>query len=126
MNEPVRDDEELTAAIIECIIKVHQVLGPGFEEFVYRNSLVIELSARNIAVEHEKEIAIRYEGHFVGKHRLDLLVDSRIVMELKTVETLGRAHYAQIRSCLKAAGKRIGLLVNFSTAKADFRRVELD
>src|SRR5262245_47556003 len=115
MTEQSYDDDQLTAKIIECVIQVHQTLGPGFSERVYRNSLVIEMASRRIPVDSETEIAIHYEGHFVGKHRLDLLVDSQIVMELKTVESLTKAHYAQLRSCLKASGKRVGLLVNFST-----------
>jgi len=60
----------------------------------------------------------------VGKHRLDILVDDKIVIELKTVEELNKAHYAQIKSYLKGAQLKIGLLVNFSKEKADYRRIE--
>ena len=86
-------DEELTGNIIECIIAVHQTLGPGFLEEV-------------------------------GRHRLDILAEDRVVVELKTVESLSKAHYAQVRSYLKATDLELGLLVNFAGEKADFRRVE--
>lgn len=120
----VFDDEALTGKIIEAIIRVHQTLGPGFLESIYRNALVIELRRRDLLVDQEHEIPIDYEGILVGKHRLDLLVERRIVIELKTIEAFGKAHYAQLRSYLKAMGQHIGILVNFALEKADFRRVE--
>ncbi|MEW6619825.1 MAG: GxxExxY protein [bacterium] len=77
-------------------------------------------------VETEKEILIYYEGEEVGKHRLDILVESKVIVELKTVEELSKAHYAQVRSYLKATGVKVAILVNFAKEKADFRRVELE
>ena len=65
-----------------------------------------------------------YEGEEVGRHRLDLLVDTRLILELKTVEDLAKAHYAQVRSYLKATGLSVALLVNFAKERADFRRIE--
>jgi GxxExxY protein len=120
-----RQRDDLTGRIINAIIAVHRTLGPGFLESIYRNSLMLELKKQNLEVEHEKEIAIHYDGAEVGRHRLDLLVDGCIVLELKTVEELGRAHYAQLRSYLKASECTTGLLVNFSGDKADFRRIDL-
>lgn len=86
--------------------------------------MVIELTKRQLTVETEKEIYIYYDGQQVGRHRLDLLVESSVIVELKTVEQVSRAHYAQVRSYLKAADKRVALLVNFAKEKADFRRIE--
>ena len=117
--------DALTRSIIACIVKVHRVLGPGFLESVYRRSLVIELRKSGLKVESEKEVTILYEGEEVGRHRLDLVVDDCVILELKTVEDLGRAHYAQVRSYLKATGLQVALLVNFSLERSDFRRVEL-
>jgi GxxExxY protein len=116
---------ELTEIIIECIIKVHQALGPGFLESIYRKALLIELRRKQLCVETEKEVIVFYEGEEVGRHRLDILVEGKIIVELKTVEELGRAHYAQIRSYLKATSLKVGILVNFAKEKASFRRVEL-
>jgi GxxExxY protein len=67
---------------------------------------------------------IYYRDRFIGRHRLDFLIEDSLIVELKTVENLGTAHHAQVRSCLKATGPRLALLVNFATDRADFRRVE--
>ena len=117
--------DPLTETIIRCVVEVHRALGPGFLESIYRNSLLIELRREGLAVETEKEVAVRYRGEEVGCHRLDFLVEGRVVVELKTGEDLSTAHYAQVRSYIKATGLRVGLLVNFSKARSDFRRVEL-
>jgi len=74
-------------------------------------------------LEVEKEVLIFYRGQEVGRHRLDLVVENSVILELKTVEDLSKAHYAQVRSYLKATGLSIALLVNFSKEKSDFRRV---
>jgi len=118
-------DEELTGVVIQALIRVHQVLGPGFLESVYRQALVVELRRRGLTAETEKEVVINYEGVEVGRHRLDILVQESVIVELKVVEALGKVHYAQVHSYLKASGLKIAILVNFAGAKADFRRVEL-
>ena len=117
-------EDKLTETIIQCIIKVHQTLGPGFLESVYRRALLVEIKKRNLSAETEKEIVVYYEGVEVGRHRLDILVEDKVIVELKTVDELGKAHYAQVRSYLKATALRVAILVNFSKEKADFRRIE--
>ncbi|MEM8865253.1 MAG: GxxExxY protein [Planctomycetota bacterium] len=114
----------ITDQIIQGIIKVHQTLGPGFLERVYHNALLLELENRGLHVETEYEVVVYYEGRTVGSHRLDLVVEQQIIVELKCVESLSKAHYSQLRSYLKATGMKTGLLVNFEADKADFRRVE--
>ena len=114
----------ITELIIECIINVHKALGPGFLESVYRRALVVELKCAHLSVEVEKEVVIFYKEQEIGRHRLDLVVENQIIVELKTVEDLSRAHYAQVRSYLKATGLSKALLVNFSKDKADFRRID--
>ena len=114
----------ITERIIQAVIKVHSTLGPGFLERVYHNALLIELEQDGFKIDSEKEILIRYKEQLVGRHRLDLVVAGQVVLELKTVEDLSRAHYAQMRSYLKASGLPVGLLINFAPEKADFRRVE--
>jgi GxxExxY protein len=116
--------DQLTRTIIQCIIKVHRTLGPGFLESIYRKSLLIELQKHELFVETEKEIVIYYDGVEVGRHRLDILIQNSVVVELKTVELLCGAHYAQLRSYMKATESPVGILVNFSKEKADFRRIE--
>lgn len=116
--------DKLSEGIINCIIEVHRTLGPGFLERIYRKALLIELESQNYKAETEKEISVFYKGKEVGRHRLDILVNDTVVIELKTVNELNRAHYAQVRSYLKATNLKLGILVNFATDKADFRRIE--
>ena len=116
---------KLTEAVIQCIITVHQTLGPGFLESIYRKALLIELRKNGLHAENEKEIAVHYEDMEVGRHRLDIVVENKVIVELKTVEHLSKAHYAQVRSYLKGTGLRVAILVNFATEKADFRRIEV-
>ena len=118
-------DDKLTERIIYCIIRVHQGLGPGFREDIYRRALHIELTNHNLVAQTEKEIPIYYAGHPVGSHRLDMVVQNSVVIELKTVEALRNEHYAQIRSYMKATDIERGILVNFAAERADYRRVEL-
>ena|SRR5688572_2049332 len=118
-------EEKLTAKIIECIIKVHQILGPGFLESIYRKALVIELRNKGLWVEFEKEVNVFYLGQEVGKHRLDLLIQNKIVVELKNVDFLHAKYYAQVKSYLRAANCNVGLLVNFASKKAEFRRIDI-
>ena len=125
-SDPKDWNDELTQRIIAAVIRVHSVLGPGFLEKVYRRALLVELERNGLPAENEKRIRIFYEGVLVGTHRLDLVASETVVIELKTVERLTRHHYAQLRSYLNAAGLRVGLLVNFALAKADFRRVEYE
>ena len=115
--------DELTDKVIWCIITVHQTLGPGFLENIYRRALLLELRKRGVSAEPEREIPVYYDGQQIGRHRLDFLIDDQIILEIKTVENLSRAHYAQVRSYLKATGLSLALLVNFADERADFRRV---
>lgn len=119
-------EEELTERIIQCAIAVHQELGQGFVEKVYQNAMTLELIEHGLKVEAEKEICIYYGGRLVGKHRLDLLVTDKVIVENKAIEELTKMDYARLRSYLKAAGLRIGMLINFAKEKADFRRVEIN
>jgi GxxExxY protein len=119
---PVAD--QLTHAIIEAIINVHRSLGPGFLESIYHRALIVELRKQALQFETEVDIPIRYAGELVGRHPLDLVIDRHIIVELKTVEALSKAHYSQVRSYLKATGLPLALLVNFASEKADYRRVE--
>jgi len=116
--------EELTEKIINACINVHKELGPGFLESIYHNALKIELERQKLAFESEKEIEVKYLDIIVGIHRIDLLVEDEIVVELKTVEDLSKKYYAQVRSYLKAMKKEIGFLVNFADFTIDVRRVE--
>ncbi len=117
--------DELTGQIIACIIKVHRVLGPGFVEPIYRRALLLELRREGLPVVAEKVIDIYYNEVLIGRHRLDIVVADEVVIELKAVRALHAVHYAQLRSYLKAARLKTGILVNFSTDQADYRRISV-
>lgn len=119
-------EDGLVYQVIGCMIEVHKSLGPGFLESVYHRALEVELRRRGLTFETEKEVILCYRGENVGVHRLDLLVENELVVELKTTEELHSKHYAQVRSYLKAVKKRVGLLANFADNQLDCRRVELD
>ena len=104
----------LTHRIIGCAIAVHRALGPGYLESIYENALVLELKKHGLAVERQKTIKVFYDGQEVGEHRLDLLVEGKVVLELKSVEEVAKKHVAQVISTLKAAGARVAPLMNFN------------
>ena len=115
--------EELSARIIGAAIEVHRELGPGFLEGIYEEALKIELSEHSMRYDSQKEIKIEYLGVEIGVHRLDLLVEKKIIVELKAVKELTDIHFAQLRSYLKAADLRVGLLLNFAKPTLEIRRV---
>ncbi|MBW2250788.1 MAG: GxxExxY protein [Deltaproteobacteria bacterium] len=115
--------EELSKKIIGAAIKVHRELGPGFLENIYEEALKIEFSEHNIDYESQKKIKIKYLGTEIGMHRLDLLVEKKIIIELKAVKEFADIHFAQLRSYLKATGLKIGLLLNFSRPTLEIKRI---
>ena len=82
------EHEELTDKIIGCAIEVHKKIGPGFLESIYENALIIELQKQNFKIERQREVVINYDGVEVGRHRLDLIVDDTIIVEVE-----GRQNY---------------------------------
>ena len=115
--------EELSKKIIGAAIEVHRELGPGFLESIYEEALKVELSEHNLLFESQKEITIEYLEAIVGVHRLDLVVENKIVVELKAVKELTDVHFAQLRSYLKATGLKVGLLLNFAQLTLEIKRV---
>ena len=109
--------------IIGAAIKVHKELGPGFLESIYEEALKVELSNNELDFASQMEVQIEYLGVPVGLHRLDLLVQNEIIVELKAVKELADIHFAQLRSYLKATGMKVGLLLNFSKPTLEVRRV---
>src|SRR3954447_15177786 len=103
--------EKLTGEIIGAAIEVHRELWPGFIESIYENALVIELEARGLRVERQQKVVILYRGQEVGRHRFDLLVESLVIVELKTTRNLEDVHFAFARSYLKALNLKHGLLL---------------
>jgi GxxExxY protein len=113
----------LSNQIIGAAIKVHKELGPGFLESIYEEALKVELSKNELDVASQLEVQIEYLGVPVGLHRLDLLVQNEVIVELKAVKELADIHFAQIRSYLKATGIKVELILNFSKPTLEVRRV---
>jgi GxxExxY protein len=118
--------DDLSKSIIGAAIAVHMQLGPGFLESIYESALKTALRHRGVSYETQKEITIMFEGEEVGVHRLDLLVENQIVVELKAVKALEELHFAQLRSYLKATGLRVGLLLNFNAPTLTIKRIVWD
>lgn len=117
--------EAASGLVLEAAVAVHKSLGPGFLESIYQHAMEIALRHRQIAFERQKEIIIVFEDEPVGLHRLDLIVASEIVVELKAVRAFEDIHYAQLKSYLKATGLRVGLLLNFNAVTLVTKRVVL-
>jgi GxxExxY protein len=114
-------DSRLTDTIICCFYTVYNSLGSGFLEKVYKNALFLELQHRKLCAEKEKEILVYYRGALVGAHYADLLVEDKIILELKAVSFLVPEHEAQLLSYLRATEIEVGLLFNFGP-KPEVRR----
>ena len=117
------EHQALTEKIIGAAILVHKTPGPGFIESIYENALVFELRKRGLEVKQQVEIPVKYDGVEVGKHRLDLLVEDIIVVELKAIKNLDDIHFVIVRSYLCATEQRHGLLLNFAKITLEIRRV---
>ena len=116
--------EELTGKIIGAAIEVHRKLGPGFIESIYENALLYELRKRGLLAERQLEMPIIYDGTIeVGKHRLDLLVEKMIVVDLKAISELLPVHFAIVKSQLRAVKLKHGLLLNFAKVTLEAKRV---
>ena len=115
-------EAQLSEKIIGCSVQVHRVLGPGFLEKVYEKALAIELPKADINFERQKLVVVRYEEKPVGEHRLDFLIESRVVLELKACKDIEDIHLATARSYLKATGCHLALVINFARPKVEIRR----
>lgn len=106
---------EITDKVIGCAIKVHTELGPGLLESAYQECLFHELLSENLIVEKEKPLPLVYKGvKLECGYRIDLLVENKVIVELKSVERLTDVHMAQVLTYLKLSNNKIGLLINFN------------
>ena len=113
----------LTERIIGAALRIHSELGPGFLESIYEEAFAVELRLLGLAFERQKPVPIFYRGQPIGEHRLDLLVQSSVVVELKAISALEKIHFAIVRSYLKALGLNDGLLLNFAATRLVIKRI---
>ena len=116
------EHETLTEKIIGCAMTVHNILGPGFLESVYQNALNHELKKIGLGVECESKIKVFYEGVTVGDFIADMVIEGKVLVENKAVQSITAVHEIQVVNYLKATGINIGLLLNFGTQKLTFKR----
>ena len=119
-------ENEISKIIVECALKVHRKLGPGLLESSYEACLYYELKKRELLVQKQKPLPLVYEDvHLEIGYRLDLLVENKVIIEIKAVESLNDIHLAQILTYLKLSDCKLGLLINFNVAliKNGIRRV---
>jgi len=114
---------ELSYKIMQIIFEVHNKLGPGFTEEIYEEAAAYELEAQQILIERQKVIQVIYKGRVVGTYRLDLVIDGKIILELKAVTALNDLFKQQLLSYLKATDLHLGMLVNFGTKRVEYTRI---
>ena len=115
-------DSEITNQIIAAAIRVHRELGPGFLESIYEEALAVEFALSGIQFIRQHPIPLFYRDHQIGEHRLDFLVEGKIIVELKAVSQIEDIHFAVGRSYLKAMNLQDGLLFNFASAPLTIKR----
>ena len=114
--------QDLTEKIIGYGFRTYNNLGFGFVESVYEKALLIELAKAGLQAESQKPITVHYEGEIVGEFKADIIVEDLVIIELKSVTQLARAHEVQLVNYLVATGKPVGLLLNFGEEKLEVKR----
>lgn len=109
----MKEEDELTGRIIAAAIEVHRILGPGLLETVYEEALTVELRLRGLDCQRQLAVDVFYKDHLITGQRLDLLVASEVIVEVKSIASLPEVALAQVLCYLKATGLKRGLLLNF-------------
>src|SRR5437762_1196733 len=122
-DEKAFPHKEITETIIGSAFEVHNQLGYGFLHRVYQNALQVELMRRNLQIELEKRINIRYKEIVVGDYDADLIVNSSVIVEVKIAPQYDKRDEAQLLNLLKATGFKIGILINFGRSKVEYKRL---
>jgi len=125
MNTDKLKHKEITDIILKSFYEVYNELGDGFLESIYENALYIVLTGYGLHVKRQKGISVFFRGHIIGDFKADLIVNEKVIVELKAVRTLDPAHEAQLINYLKATTVEVGLLLNFGR-KPEFKRFVYD
>ena len=123
MNHDKLKYDDITRKIIGCAMKVHTVLGNGFQEVIYQRALQIEMSLEGLEFQREMEMPIFYREEQIGKRRVDFFVEGLIMVELKAIIQLEDVHLAQAINYCEAYNTEIGLLINFGSKSLTFKRI---
>ena len=125
-TEDLATYDKLTQKIIGCCFEIHNTLGPGFLEKIYVNALKVKLQQKGLSVESEKEFTVEFENIIIGKFRCDILVENRVIVELKSVTGYQpKLFQNQLISYLKASKIKTGLLINFGNTSCEIKRISV-
>ena len=117
--------KELSYEIIGLAMKVHTILGPGFLEKVYENALMVLFGKEGIKAVQQAPIKVKFENEIVGNYYADILIENKIILELKTVEKITDIHRAQTLNYLKATGLKLAIILNFGAKSLEYERLVL-
>ncbi len=123
MNKEKIIYKELSFKIMEAVFEVHKILGTGYSENIYESALAKEFRERKMNYDRQRLIEVYYKGEKIGEYRLDMIIEEKIILELKAVSELNKIFESQLLSYLKAAGMKLGILVNFGSKKVEFKRI---
>ena len=115
--------KDITSQILNAAFEVHNTLGCGFLEKVYENALLYELKQRGLKVETQKEIKVYYKKTEVGIYLADMIVEKKVIIELKVSEAISNIHEAQLLNYLKASSYEVGLILNFAKTRLEYKRL---
>ena len=116
-------EETISQRVIRCAFNVSNTLGAGFLEKVYENALCVEFERDGIRFQAQKSITVNYKGFEVGKYVADIVVEDKLLLEIKALSTLCNSHDAQVMNYLKATNLSVGLLLNFGRPKLGIKRI---
>ena len=123
MNDKEYKHSDITHKIIGAAMKVHSTLGNGFQEVIYQRALTIEMAKQGLSFQRELEMQIYYDGQEIGTRRVDFLVESKVMVEMKALTTLEDVHLAQAINYLEAYKLEVGLLLNFGAKSLEYKRL---
>ena len=115
--------KDLSYKIIELALEVHNELGCGFLEKVNENALMILLERENIPAKQQAPADVYFQGKVIGQYFADILVDNKVILELKTVNAIADVHKAQVLNYLRATGLKLGLILNFAKPRLEYKRL---
>jgi len=115
--------KDLTFKIIGILFKVHNLLGNSLDEQYYQRALAKEFKDQGLSFDREFPVDIKYENENIGKHKLDFIIEDKVILETKTIPVITNKSMTQLIAYLKSTGKRVGILANFRTEKLTYRRV---
>lgn len=116
--------KDITEKIIGSAMRVHAVLGNGFQEVIYQRALELEMEEAGLRFTRELSMPIYYKGKNIGERRVDFFVEEKIMVELKAIIQLEKVHLAQAKNYLEAYNVQVGLLINFGSISLEFKRLE--